>query len=284
MSLMKRMGVILGTWGIWASLAAPAAWAYVPPSQFIVKSMTGKRAGYKGLRLRTTVYAMEGQRAGGTGFKQVTIFDAGSRVMRSRAYDQSGRELYAMERRLNEASPVVGGMPVAALLMDPSLESVSRILRGAGVPVRTEAELLEMKDEEERRASEVTSLVRLGSVVGWAIGPGKRDLAWPQLWVEKDTFHPLRMIERTDEGTVDVRFESFRYFREYAFPRTITVLRASREEGAQEPKLREELADLIVNPEMTELRSPLAQGFTDAGNSADGVIRDLIRLYYAALR
>jgi hypothetical protein len=260
------------------------AWAYIPASQFIVKSISSKRAGNKAFRVRTTVYEMEGQRTGSTSFKQVTIFDLNTRTMRSRAYDMNGKELYAMERRFQESASVVGGMPVASLLLDPSVDSVSRVLRSAGIPVRVEAELADMKDEEERRASEVTSLGRLGSTVAWVIGPGKKDLGWPQLWIEKDTFQPLRMIERTDEGTMDIRFAEFRYFKEIPFPRVITVMGASREEGTQEPKLREELADFIVNPEMGEMRSPLVQGYTDAGNSADGSVRDLIRLYYSSLR
>src|SRR5690606_15445064 len=101
--------------------------------------------------------------------------------------------------------------------------------------------------------------------VAWVVGPGRKDLAWPQVWIEKDNFHPVRLIERTDEGTLDVRFEDFRHFKEFPFPRTTTVLRASRDEGAQEPKLREVLAELIVNPDMAEMRKPLAQGFTDVG-------------------
>ena len=278
MRLHAALGLCAGFF--WATAAS----AYIPPSQFIVRTMAVKRQGNKAFRVRTTVYEMEGQRTSGTSFKQITVFDLNSRVMRSRAYDNAGKELYAVERRLHEHSPIAGGLPVAALLLDQSTDSLSRVLRTAGIPIRTEAELSDMKDEEERRSTEVTSLGRLGSVVGWVIGPGKKDLAWPQLWIEKDTFHPMRLVERTDEGTLDVRFSEFRYYKEIPFPRVITVLRASRDEGAQEPMLREELADVIINPEMGEMRSPLVQGFTDAGNSADGSVRDLIRLYYASLR
>lgn len=266
-------------------LASPAH-AYIPPSQFIVKRVAEKHAGFKGIRLRSVVTAMEAGRPTAVHFKQITLIDPATRQIRSRAYDDSGRELYAIDRYLMGTPNITRESQLAPftnnLLFDMNWEAMIATLKGMGIPVRSEADLLEVPTEEERRKMEVSSLKRLGGTVAWVIGPVRKSGTDPQLWVEKDTFIPVRIIGKIGGESVDLQFESHRYFREFPFPKTITLHKP--DDDKPEPLLRDELGDLVVNPDMAEIRSKLTPGFTDAGNSADGPVRDLIRRYYQVVR
>ncbi len=272
-------------------ITLPVAWAYIPPSGFILKSILGKRASVKGLRIRSTVNAMEGSRVTEISFKQVMVYDAQSRTLKSHAYDLNGHELYSIERKLPEVFTAQNArageaLPtVSSLLFDSHLESTAAVLRAAGIPIRTDAELLQMKDEDERRASEIQSLARLRNQVAWVMGPGTKDLLWPQLWVEKDGFLPLRMIMKGEEGPTDLRFEAYRFQGAYAYPGAITAWKASKlDTDARQGVLREELIELSTTPDPKELRASTSHGYTEAGNAADGATRDLIRRYYSIVR
>lgn len=266
------------------------AWAYIPASGFMLKNIMNKRTQAKSVRLRSTVSAMEGARVTEVQFKQLTVFDATTRVLKSHAYDSAGVELYSVERKFPDTFTAqnarAGEMlpTVSSLLMDVNPEAAGAMLRQAGIPIRTDAELLQMKDEDERRASEISSLARVRNQVAWVIGPGPKDLMWPQLWIEKDGFLPLRLIMRSEEGMVDLRFEAFRFQGGYAYPGAVTVYKASKSEQEKVGLLRDELVEVSLAADPKELKASTVNGFTDAGNSTDSSIRDLIRRYYNIVR
>jgi hypothetical protein len=303
-------------------LAAVPAWGYVPPSQFVVRMMAKRHEGTKVIRIRSTVTELEDDKPGKNHFKQVTVFDPARGILKSRAYDDAGQELYAVERRYGppaatvaaaptgstEAPPPVvlkpgeAGPPAGALLLSANADTVSQILLSVGIPVRTEAELLAMKDEAERRASEAMGLARWKGQVAWLVGPAqpaenpprKPEAApspspdaplQPQLWVVKDGFVPLRLVTAAEDGANEVRFESFRYVREFPFPRVITALRhPGGQVGKERAILREDVAEFSATGDLSELKAPVTLGYTDAGNSADSGVRELIRTFYALVR
>ena len=283
--------------GIWILVAcflfSAGAGAYVPPSQFIVKSVAAKKAGYKGFRVRSFVSAMEGARAGNVHFKEVMIYDAHSRLLRSRAYDEGGRLLYSAERRLSDPHSRQASVKTGQLLFFGDAEILSASMKDGGVPVRVEAELAPMKDEQERRDAETGTVERWNGTVCWVAGPQlERKPREPgQLWVEKDSFLPVRAVLSTDDGMIDVRFEGYRFHREFPFPRHISLampavdkVEKTAEGFSKNIVVRAETSEVVVNPAMSEFRQPFSPGFTDAGNSADSAVRDLIRVYYKFLR
>jgi len=105
-----------------------------------------------------------------------------------------------------------------------------------------------------------------------------------QVWIEKDTFTPIRIIApaRTDTQLFDFQMENFKYFDEFSYPRVATLY----EVGKKPPVLRAELVDLILdlNPAAAELPKDRVEGFTPAGDSAPSQIRDLIETYYRLVR
>jgi primosomal protein N' (replication factor Y) (superfamily II helicase) len=251
-----------------------AAQAYVPPSEFIVKKILSKRTDAKGLRITSAVHSASAH------FKQVTKVDFSKRTLRSQAFDDQGRELYVVERSMGEGVPVVD-----SILLDQHLDSVSKSLVRAGVPIRSQAELLMLETEEQRQRTEVSGLGRWKGMIGWILGRPLKSLhklETAQLWVEKDAFLPLRFIHKTDVGVIDIRFENYRFTKEIPFPRMITVVRL--EDGGQETQiLQDEVSEVVVNPTGGGLLGDgktTADGmYTDAGNSANSTLRDSFNEY-----
>jgi hypothetical protein len=256
------------------SLSASEALAYIPPSQFIVKAIAGKHAGIKGLRISGTVTGLNGDKPTETRFKEITVYDPQKQMLRSWALDDSDRRLYGVERG-SESFNVV-----TSLLLDADVTAVTAGLKNYGVPIRTESELLALNDEESRRKAETASLARWNGGVAWVIG--NTGNANSQLWVEKDSFLPLRLIvsASADRPQFDIRFSGHRFFREFTYPRSVTSV---GKDGAL--SFREELIELLVNPKLdAEFKNHFESGFTDAGNAAPLALKELIGRYFQIIR
>ena len=253
-------------------LLSTPAWAYIPPSSFILKSLSAKHANLKGLRVRSQVTVMDGDKPGTTRFKAITFYNPQTDTLHAYAYDDRNQKLYSMERRLETATGA------DALLFWHDDKNLDIALKARGLPVRSEEDLLKMKDEEERRASEDEHLTRWNSAFAWVIG-GTKD-GDPQLWVEKDSFLPLRLIASPtpDADPVDIQFEGQRYYREFPYPRVITVIKR------KQPLFKDEVQDVTVAAETNEFRAALVPGFTEAGNAAPSALRDLVQKYFEVLR
>jgi hypothetical protein len=267
--LFLAVAIGLGTAGV--------AHAYVPPSHFLVKTLAAKKAGAKAVRYRTVVQALEGGHPSGPRFRQLTVYDFGTHVLRSTAQDDQGHDLYVIERRLGMA----GSAPLADyLIFENQAALVELQLKSVGIPIRTEEDLASLPDEEARVKAERTFLSRWKSDVAWVVGErGKPDA---QLWLEKDAFLPLRLAARRDGEEYELRFDGFRFTREVPFPRAVTLLKGVAESAR--PALREELTEVNLVSSAPELRTAATPGFTEAGNSADSAVRDLIQAYYQYLR
>ncbi len=262
-------------------VATNSAWAYIPPSQFIVKTLASKRNGFRGVRVQTTVTNGETEQDSIVRFRQITLFDAKSRTLRSLAFDQENKLLYAVERKFPGAfsKPETSALTVEMLLLDSNGEALLRQLKEVGLPVRLEEELLMMADEEQRRKSEMISISRLRNTVAWTISLDRKADDQHQLWIEKDTFLPMRLLTKSQGDWLDIQFENYRFFREFPYPRVVTV---SHPDGKK--ILKEEVVDFEVNPNIKEFKMPAVPGFTDTGNSASSDVRELIQAYYSTVR
>jgi hypothetical protein len=267
---MNRIAAVLVT-----LLFASSAFAYVPPSAFMVKTMTAKRMGYKGFRIRAVVTPADPAKAGR--FKELAVVDLVNQAVRSWAYDDMGKLLYAAERKLGQKGEGGAALSTSVLVSaDPIV--LSRDLVIAGIPVKTEEELALLKDENERLAAETNWLGRLKDNLAWVIAPQEKARVQPSLWILKDSFLPIRLVYPSQDVYYDVRFDNYRFYKEFPFPKTITV------QKGEEQLLKAEIGDVTVNPDMAEFRQKFFPGYSDAGNAADGATRDLLRLYYQVVR
>lgn len=252
---------------VWAQV--PAAHASVPPSQFIIKSVVAKHSGVKGVRIRSTVTAVEDGKPSDTHFQLQTWVNYGSGTIQTWSQDDSGQSLYYSQGRIS-ALPAQ-----SAILLGNQVSPVTEALKAAGVPVRTEADLTPLANDDQRVAAELTFMKRFKNTVAWVIGDPAG--ASVQLWVEKDSFLPLRWIGPQNE----VRFDITRFQREFPFPRLISLLHGDT------VLFTEEVKEFQINPDFTKERAPTRSdttGLAPAGESAPTKLKDLLTQYHEFIR
>ncbi len=255
-----------------------SVFAYLPPSQFILKNWVTKHSGAHTLRIRTNVTKYQNEKATEFHFKETSVINLENQTIKSWASDDQDHKLFIMERSLSS-------VPLGTrILFSASLHDMTQALKKNGIPVRSKEELLELKTEAEKTNSENVFLSRWNNSIAWVVGVSepKRE-NFPQVWFEKDTFLLLRLLYQGEnhQDFLDFRYDSFKFAREFPFPRTLTV--AMRGSG---PVLVSQLSEFLVNADNSRLLHSSAgeTGFTAAGEAASSGVKELIRFYYADVR
>jgi hypothetical protein len=269
-----------------------SSWAYIPPSAFLVKSVARKHLGYKRIRVKSEIQALDrsGQPTGIHFHEQLTYVPA-SGTLKSTATDDSGTVLFETVRGDESISPA------ALLLFAERSALIGQSLKGLDIPILTEFELEALHGEDERRAAESERLGRLGSStdhqVAWVVGraaPEGGSALLPQVWIEKDTFLPLRLIgavRKGDSALEDIRYGGYRTYSEFPYPKLTTWF-----DSDGTPHLRSQTIEVAVDGAPESARSKKSSlngngnedGWSLAGQSAPGAQRDLIRDFYSTLR
>jgi hypothetical protein len=253
------------------------ALAYIPPAQFIIKNMASKRLAIHGLRITSVVSGFDSGKPNGQHFKSVTLYNPSTGVMVSRALDDSGKQLFGLEKKAES-------LPLSfVVLYDPHSKEIISALKKAEIAMNFEDEGSSSSPSAlaspapAPSVEENSTLRRWNGSFAWVLGLSATHKDGPQLWIEKDSFLPLRIVV----GDGDIQFSKYRYSQDLPYPRTIAL--ATRAGVAE---LQEDVAEFTVNP--MNLASSMAasdntsNGYTDAGNASP--MRELIRKYYAGLR
>jgi hypothetical protein len=261
-------------------LVPALAHAYIPPSEYLTRTMAQKRQALKSAKIRGVVLGLNSEGAlTGARFIEETIYDGLTGTIRSFALDEQNTELYRMERSIHKESQTKDSATlVSTVLFETKPMLLINEFKRWDVPVKTEDDLIKFQSEEERRNAEKTFFGRQklpgGLQVSWVIGDSKGN----QLWIEKDTFLPVKILLTGSEKT-EVNFDSFKVSREVPFPRVLSVT------SEKELVFREEVQDVTINPtDLSDSRKAAGLGFTEAGNAVDSEVRELIRKYYKLVR
>ncbi len=267
--------------------------AYVPPSGYLVKSVSSKHVAPKGFKLQSKVFGLDSNAKVNTpGIKLVTSFFPQQNLFRIAAWDESGQKIYQTERKFDTAS-----LPLV-LLSSSDARVLTLALKAKGIPVQTEDDLLRLETEMERVQSEVTSLARWKSKLAWVMGKTDPKLEIkkaptteltagervglhrePQLWIEKDRFLPVRLIYASpQEQWLDYHLDETRFSQEFPFPRLITVYRD------QVPLLKEEFSEFQLGVDPQELKTPWPSGWTPVGQGAGESLRSAVDQIFQTLR
>lgn len=256
--------------------ASLSAWAYIPPASFILHEVAKKHTGYSTIRVRTQIVALDGNgNPTGLRLRETTFVNSKDQSLRSWVTDESGKILYSTERVATTASKSMKTTVVASVLFDTNAVRMASVLKSAGIqiPQGKNADLT-----EENTGGGKMSLRRWNRSVAWVLGKNA------QLWIEKDTFIPVRVIAppRMESQLFDFQMENFKNYDEFSYPRLGTLY----EVGKKTPILKAELIDVALDPNLpaSELPKESAEGFTDAGQSASSQARDLIETYYRLIR
>lgn len=292
---MKRSKVLLGLIALGGFSIAENAAAYIPPAPFLIKNMASKRSGLKTLKISSTVSGYVSGKPSGVHFKTVTFFSTVNQNWKSAVYDDTGTELFAIEKKYLE-------IPLSwSVLFESSSRELTKGLEKAEIPVN---EVREDKPAEHPIAKkspepvpsgtvklshsaadepipENTFLKRWNGAVAWVIGKPNSS----QFWIEKDSFLPVRLIVKDQ----DIQYSHYRYAQDLPFPRTISMSVTTTDGKTGEMEFDETINDSSVNTSGNEkilemgtfAKDATPEGFfTDAGNSASGAIKDLIKKYY----
>ncbi len=245
------------------------AQAYIPPSHFIIKSMAAKRTGLKSVKIVSQVIGYDSSgKPNGQKFKVLTLYYPATKLMKSQATDPAtGAELFGVEKR-GEALPLS-----LLVLYDPYNLEIASALRRNEIMVATDSDTAPPADKDKPAPAESTFLKRWNGSIAWVLGADKSKPDAPQLWIEKDSFLPVRIMT----GSQDIQFTKYRHSQDLPYPRTTTQATRS---GTLE--VEEDTQEVQVNFSAKSEPAPFANGYTDAGNSSP--LKELIRKYYAGLR
>jgi hypothetical protein len=257
------------------TLASLTAWAYIPPASFILHEVAKKHIEYTTIRVRSNIVAVDGN-GNPTGLKlrETTFMNNRDGALRSWVTDETGKVLYSIERVENVASKSMKTPVVAAVLFDTNSVRMASVLKSVGIQIPHGKDA---NSTAENTGGDKMNLRRWNQTVAWVLGKEA------QLWIEKDTFIPVRVIAppRMDSQLYDFQMENFKYFDEYAYPRLGTLYQV----GKKAPILKAELVDVILDPSLPASEFPKEkEGFTEAGQSASSQVRDLIETYYRLIR
>lgn len=238
---------------------ASAAQAYVPPSAYMIEQMAKKRRTLKGLRVKTRITGVSTQ------IKEVAWYDAATRTLKARILDANDLEIYAYERKISPQDSLA-----SVVLLESNADTILKSLLAQGIPVVTKEAIAQMTTEPERRALEKTSIGKLDTKVGWIIGSAN-----PSFWILKDEFTPLKLAIK---GDVEIRFEETKTMRDFPYSRAISLYKGG------DFVLKGEAIEVMVNPDLTDMKSINVVGVPSIPSSLDSSTRGLIEQWVQWIR
>ncbi len=274
-------------------LFAPPVFAYILPSQFLVRKGAEKRAGdFKGvklLKLKSKVTVFQDEKPTDLSFKQVLYYSPSVRAIRFAVLDAQDQVIARLERR-GEKSGVLD-----ALLFSASTKEIATQFKAKKIPIQTDEDLAAFTTEEEKRSVEKVSFSRGMSTAenrafqAFVIGEANR--MEPQYWAEKETFLPRKLRYAQGSEWIEVQFENYRLAHE-KYPRIMNFMRSGGSPVFS--KIYEEsLNDWSVSADSNEWQSnALPQGkamgalawIEPASDSIPGSLREKISRYYEVFR
>jgi hypothetical protein len=254
------------------AIAGTSAQAAIPPSATIIKRLAAKHQFPKAFIASARLIQWEGEAPGALQLKETLYYDPKTKLLTAQLQGLDGRVIYSIQRTLRGAVPVETP-PTSWLMLGEDADSIVTALKNHLIPIRTESELLGIPTEKERRDAELTRLGRSDGKIAWVIGPKPdadvQDL--PELWIEKDAFHPLRW----KNSSADVRFGKMQAYAGLNFPSEVKLLIGTRTH-----------AQLVLD-QVQSGADPKTFPQSVAPFNEDGVpseLRDLVRLYSKYLR
>lgn len=249
-SLRKRIlytGVLLS---VGAGLVGmPVANAYIPPSEFILKTLSQKHLALRSVRIVSQLSTAQDSSSPSVATpKHSLIYIPPSRMVRSILYGRKGQIVSVTETPITRASFLVQ----ALLSAEPAL--VTNAFRA--------------------EVGDAVTLGRENSRLFWVLGSNGS----PQVWIEKDQFLPLKFVGLRGRQASEVQVDQYRLTQEFWFPRQIDFFVSK-----SSPVIRQRVTDVRVDTALpgNELSAPVTRSPMSSGEAADD---ELIQVVYDAFR
>ncbi|MBI3544825.1 MAG: hypothetical protein HY075_16255 [Deltaproteobacteria bacterium] len=215
--------------------AATPAHAYVPPSYYVIRMLARKHAPLEDARFRSkvTFYKKSGEVIASVN-ETLALSDAERATVK--LTDASGNELALKSRKLIGARPGDVDRPVTYdLLFVKDGANIYEHLKLLGLPLKTEAALYSEKEGAMPYKPETTvALERYENKIAVVVGDRskKSDVnSAVSLWVEKDSYLPLRAVFPTapemgmSSEPLELRMSSYGMHKAFLYPRNVQIFR-----------------------------------------------------------
>ncbi len=227
---MTTLGIFIAM-----TFSAPAAHAYVPPSFYLMRMLGRKHANFDDGRFRDklTFYKKTGEIA--RVLTETLVFpDAEHATVK--LLDQAGNEVATHTRKLLGTHAADTDRPVLYdLIFIKDAANIYEHFRALGLPLKTESALYSDKEGSMPYKPESTvALERYDNRIAVVIGDrSKKSDAYGNtaLWIEKESFLPLRAIFPTApemgmaSEPLEFRLSGFGVFKNFLYPRIVQVFR-----------------------------------------------------------
>ena len=211
------------------------AQAYVPPSFFIIRMLGHKHANIENGRFRSkvTFYRKGGDPV--TTVSETLLLNDSDRAS-IRLTDASGNELATTNRKLlgGRSNDLDRPVPYDLLFVHDGT-SIYEHLKTLGLPLRTESALYAEKEGTlPYKPEEAVTLQRMEHGTAVVVGNIKPDMKNDQstsLWVEKESYLPLRAVfpSSPESGmaseALDFRMSGYQAYRNFLYPKTMQIYR-----------------------------------------------------------
>ncbi len=254
------------------SLLPTAGFSYIPPSEFILRSWLKKNSGSKSFKVKINITAYQEGKATEDQFTEIAVFHPQKQIFWSRAIHGKEHEIFSVEKKFSSLSLV------SLLFSGASFLQVAQELKSKGIPIQLEEELLKMRTEVDRRASETQFLARFGESLAWVIGAAdENETLHPQLWFKKDLFFPIRLVYKPlNHEWVDFRFDQYSFLRDFPYPKTITL--------TQKGKGIVLVAQVVEVDSNAEVHPLFSRSLEKIDSRATSGVQSLVRFYYEVFR
>lgn len=220
--------------GLLAALIASPAQAYVPPSFFVVRMLAHKHATLDEgqFKSRLTFYRRSGEPSI-TLNEILTIPDPEHAVVR--ITDSSGNEVARQTRRLlgDKTARLLDRPVTYDLLYIRDGSNIFEHLKMLGLPLKTETDLYTEKEGAlPYKPETAVALERYEGRVAVVVGDrSKKSDANASLWVEKDSFLPMRAFfpSAPESGMasepLELRLSGYTMYKAFLYPRIVQIYR-----------------------------------------------------------
>jgi len=277
------------------------AYAYIPPSHFIVGTWVKSRKSMKPLRIRARITAYDGDQPTSIRFKEILYFNPETQSLDSFAATESNGEpdkiIFATARKL-----LATQLP-AILMLGSDVATTDEAFNLAGIPIQVPVELPQPTLPTESANAEALhttvqplpqsppeklGLIRMGqhmTPLAWVIGTSqpKSDITTPQVWFEKDKFLPRKLIflsnQKPTKQLTEISFESYQNYLHLPFPK-ITKFKTNPNDSAY---YLVEILDItsVNHHELSHLGNIPKDNISVIASDS---VRNLVQLYYSSFR
>ncbi len=221
--------------------SAQTSEAYIPPSFFIVRQIAKRHSDARQVRMTSKLEFFEGDTTPRSTFNQIFDFDALAKH-RGQSAGGAGAVRITLQNLANGTRTVKDRYAssrdfplIFTLQFAPSSSQIFDHFKRIGIPLKSEPALYSEKHPERPdlpyRLEENLSLMRWHGRIAIVMNSGANmhdtsaPQVWPQLWIEKDTFLPIRALVTSGlgapEGTppLEIRFTNYQAYQSTLLPK-----------------------------------------------------------------